>query len=65
MQAISMHMVSYAGVADLQILMPKEIILDPKVLAKFFEDALLEMKEAAKGASKFVKEVHIQIWIES
>lgn len=47
-----MHMVSYAGFADLQILVAKEIIPDPKVLAKCFEDALLEMKEAAETASK-------------
>ncbi|KAI3448120.1 hypothetical protein Pfo_004785 [Paulownia fortunei] len=50
--AITMHMVSYAGVADLQVLVAKEIIPDPKVLAKCFEDALLEMKEAAKASSK-------------
>ncbi|PIM99635.1 hypothetical protein CDL12_27870 [Handroanthus impetiginosus] len=46
--AITMHMVSYAGMADLQILVAKEIISDPKILAKCFEDALQEMKEAAK-----------------
>ncbi|KAL3843910.1 hypothetical protein ACJIZ3_001313 [Penstemon smallii] len=45
--AITMHMVSYAGFADMQILVAKEVIPDPKVLAKCFEDALLEMKEAA------------------
>ena len=52
MQAITMHMVSYAGRADLQILVAKEIIPDPQVLAKCFEDALLEMKEAAEAATK-------------
>ncbi|KAK6121191.1 hypothetical protein DH2020_045065 [Rehmannia glutinosa] len=51
-KAITMHMVSYAGIADLQILVAKEIIPDPKVLAKCFEDALLEMKEIAEAASK-------------
>ncbi|KAA8536212.1 hypothetical protein F0562_028690 [Nyssa sinensis] len=45
--AITMHMVSYAGKADMQILVAKDIIPDPKLLAKCFEDALLEMKEAA------------------
>ncbi|XP_057488120.1 wax ester synthase/diacylglycerol acyltransferase 11-like isoform X1 [Actinidia eriantha] len=50
--AITMHMVSYAGRADLQILVAKEIIPDPQVLAKCFEDALLEMKEAAEAATK-------------
>ncbi|KAL8027656.1 hypothetical protein ABFX02_14G110600 [Erythranthe guttata] len=49
--AITMHMVSYAGVADLQILAAKEIIADPKVLAKCFEDALFEMKEFAATSS--------------
>lgn len=50
--AITMHMVSYAGMAELQILVAKEIIPDPKILAKFFEEALLEMKEAAETATK-------------
>lgn len=47
MQAITMHMLSYAGRADLQILVANDIIPDPQFLAKCFEDALLEMKEAA------------------
>lgn len=51
MQAITMHMVSYAGRADLQILVAKDIIPDPKFLAKCFEEALLEMKEAAAEAT--------------
>lgn len=42
-----MHMLSYAGTADMQILVAKEIIPDPEFLAKCFEDALLEMKDAA------------------
>lgn len=42
-----MHMCSYAGNADMQILVAKGIIPEPKVLARCFEDALLEMKEAA------------------
>lgn len=42
-----MHMVSYAGRADLQILVAKDIVPDAEFLAKCFEDALLEMKEAA------------------
>ncbi|XP_019258165.1 PREDICTED: uncharacterized protein LOC109236437 [Nicotiana attenuata] len=47
--AITMHMVSYEGKADMQILVAKDIIPDPKVLAKCFQDALLEMKEAAQA----------------
>ncbi|KAK4378447.1 hypothetical protein RND71_000309 [Anisodus tanguticus] len=50
--AITMHMVSYAGKADMQILVAKDIIPDPKVLAKCFQDALLEMKEAAQEVGK-------------
>ncbi|WCJ17734.1 O-acyltransferase (WSD1-like) family protein [Euphorbia peplus] len=46
-QALSMNMVSYAGKADLQIMVAKDIIPDPEFLAKCFEDSLLEMKEAA------------------
>lgn len=40
-----MHMVSYKGKADMQILVAKDIIPDPHILAKCFEDALHEMKE--------------------
>ncbi|XP_071696416.1 wax ester synthase/diacylglycerol acyltransferase 11-like [Rutidosis leptorrhynchoides] len=43
---ITMHMVSYAGKADMQILVAKDLIPDPENLAECFEDALLEMKEA-------------------
>ncbi|MCL7038659.1 hypothetical protein MKW94_030812 [Papaver nudicaule] len=45
--ALTMHMVSYAGKAEMQILVAKDIIPDPQFLAKCFEDALLEMKEAS------------------
>lgn len=45
--AITMHMVSYAGKADMQILVAKDLIPDPENLAKCFEDALLEMKQVA------------------
>ncbi|KAE8007995.1 hypothetical protein FH972_004545 [Carpinus fangiana] len=50
--ALTMHMVSYAGRADMQILVAKNIIPDPEFLAKCFEEALLEMKEAAVAANK-------------
>ncbi|KAE8723747.1 hypothetical protein F3Y22_tig00011761pilonHSYRG00091 [Hibiscus syriacus] len=46
-QAITMHMLSYAGKAEMQILVAKDIIPDPQFLAKCLEDALLDMKEAA------------------
>ncbi|XP_076949084.1 wax ester synthase/diacylglycerol acyltransferase 11-like [Bidens hawaiensis] len=48
--AITMHLVSYAGKADMQILVAKDIIPHPEILAKYFEEALLEMKEAALAA---------------
>ncbi|KAI3716030.1 hypothetical protein L6452_23072 [Arctium lappa] len=55
--AITMHMMSYAGKADMQILVAKDLIPQPEILAKCFEDALLEMKEAAlkigENPSKF------------
>ncbi|KAK1439939.1 hypothetical protein QVD17_05764 [Tagetes erecta] len=44
---ITMHMVSYAGKADMQILVAKDLIPDPEKLARCFEDALREMKEYA------------------
>ncbi|CAK9140803.1 unnamed protein product [Ilex paraguariensis] len=50
--AITMHMLSYAGRADMQILVAKEIIPDPEVLASCFEEALLELKKAAETATK-------------
>ena len=52
MQALTMHMLSYAGKADMQILVAKDIIPDPEFLAKCFEDSLLEMKEAASAIIK-------------
>ncbi|WRX13233.1 O-acyltransferase WSD1 [Theobroma cacao] len=51
-QAITMHMLSYAGRAEMQILVAKDIVPDPEFLAKCFEDALLEMKEAVIGTEK-------------
>ncbi|OMO74101.1 hypothetical protein CCACVL1_16981 [Corchorus capsularis] len=51
-QALTMHMLSYNGRAEMQILVAKDIIPDPEFLAKCFEDALLEMKEAALGILK-------------
>lgn len=47
MQALIVHMLSYAERADMQILVTKDIIPDPEFLAQCFEDALVEMKEAA------------------
>ncbi|XP_020237085.1 O-acyltransferase WSD1 [Cajanus cajan] len=43
--ALILNMVSYAGRADMQVQVAKDIIPDPEFLAKCFEDALLEMKE--------------------
>ncbi|GMN37663.1 hypothetical protein TIFTF001_007002 [Ficus carica] len=45
--ALTMHMVSYGGRAEMQILVAKDIIPDPEFLAYCFQDALLQMKESA------------------
>ncbi|KAK7253201.1 hypothetical protein RIF29_37727 [Crotalaria pallida] len=45
--ALILNMVSYAGRADMQVQVAKDIIPDPDFLAKCFEDALLEMMERA------------------
>ncbi|XP_021753334.1 O-acyltransferase WSD1-like [Chenopodium quinoa] len=47
--AFTLHMVSYAGKADLQIQVAKEVIPDPEFLATCIENALLEMKETANA----------------
>uniref|UniRef100_A0A7N0RGH6 Diacylglycerol O-acyltransferase n=1 Tax=Kalanchoe fedtschenkoi TaxID=63787 RepID=A0A7N0RGH6_KALFE len=46
-QAIIMHMVSYAGKAELQILADQQAIPNPQILANLFEEALRQMKLAA------------------
>ncbi|KAA3482421.1 O-acyltransferase WSD1-like [Gossypium australe] len=51
-QAISMHMLSYAGRVEMQLLVAKDIIPDPEFLAKCFQDALLELKMAAIATNK-------------
>ncbi|KAI4383394.1 hypothetical protein MLD38_009236 [Melastoma candidum] len=45
--ALFMHMVSYAGRADMQVLAAKHIIPDPEFLAYCFEEALVGLKQAA------------------
>lgn len=49
--AVVMYMISYNGVAYMQVCVAKDIIPDPKFLVKCLEDALLEMKTAAEGKS--------------
>ena len=49
--AITMHMVSYNGRADMQILVAKDIVSEPQLLAKCFQDSLLEMKDAASATN--------------
>ncbi|KAI3842400.1 hypothetical protein MKW92_047559 [Papaver armeniacum] len=49
--ALTMHMISYAGKAEMNILVAKDIIPDPQFLAKCFEDSLLELKEASTATS--------------
>lgn len=43
--SLTMNMISYAGSADLQILVAKDIIPDPEFLAKCFESTLTEIKQ--------------------
>ena len=43
---IILHMVSYAGKADLQVMVAKDIISDPEVLVKCFQDSLRQMKNS-------------------
>ncbi|KAL9685729.1 hypothetical protein QQ045_023180 [Rhodiola kirilowii] len=50
--AMTIHMLSYNGKAEMQILVAKDIIPDPEILAKCFEDALQRMKKAAIGSSE-------------
>lgn len=45
-QAISLHMISYSGIAKFQIMVAKDVIPDPEVLAQCFEDSLMELKDA-------------------
>ncbi|XP_058778560.1 wax ester synthase/diacylglycerol acyltransferase 11-like [Vicia villosa] len=49
--ALVLLMVSYAGKADMQVQVAKDIIPDPEFLAKCFEDALLELKEYVTAKS--------------
>ena len=55
MQALVLNMVSYAGRADMQVQVAKDIIPDPEFLAKCFEDALLEMKEQVTAKIWYVE----------
>ncbi|KAJ7967477.1 O-acyltransferase WSD1-like [Quillaja saponaria] len=57
--ALTMHMLSYAGKADMQILVAKDIIPDPEFLAKCFEDALLEMKEMAVATTNIEEKKNV------
>ncbi|XP_021753330.1 O-acyltransferase WSD1-like isoform X2 [Chenopodium quinoa] len=47
-QAITMHMVSYAGKAELQVMVAKDIIPDPEFLVKCIRDSLVEIKNPSK-----------------
>ncbi|MQL89540.1 hypothetical protein Taro_022114 [Colocasia esculenta] len=42
--ALTVHTVSYNGKASMQLLVAKDIVHDPEVLAKCFQEALKEMK---------------------
>ena len=44
-----MYMVSYAGKADLQVMVAKDIISDSQFLIECFKESLLEMKSSIGG----------------
>ncbi|KAL9664538.1 hypothetical protein QQ045_019942 [Rhodiola kirilowii] len=48
--ALTMQVLSYAGKAEMQIMVATDLIPEPLVLAKHFEDALREMKTLAQHA---------------
>uniref|UniRef100_A0A7N0ZR01 Diacylglycerol O-acyltransferase n=1 Tax=Kalanchoe fedtschenkoi TaxID=63787 RepID=A0A7N0ZR01_KALFE len=45
-QAVTIHAVSYVGKVEMQVLVAKDIVPDPDVLAKCFEEALQNLKKA-------------------
>ncbi|XP_074286270.1 wax ester synthase/diacylglycerol acyltransferase 11-like [Silene latifolia] len=45
---ITISMVSYAGRVDVQVMVGKEVISDPQLLIKCFQESLLEMKSSSK-----------------
>ncbi|GAB4852972.1 hypothetical protein Ancab_017161 [Ancistrocladus abbreviatus] len=55
-QAITLHLVSYAGRADLQVLVAKDIIHNPEFLGDCFKESLLEMKNAVRSPSNIEKD---------
>ncbi|KAI3873886.1 hypothetical protein MKW98_001535 [Papaver atlanticum] len=64
--ALTMHMISYAGKAEMNILVAKDTIPDPQFLAKCFEDSLLELKEASTATSvKTWSEILFKYWWSS
>ncbi|KAJ8434029.1 hypothetical protein Cgig2_001222 [Carnegiea gigantea] len=51
LQALVMYMVSYAGKADLQVMVAKDIISDSQFLIQCFKESLLEMKSSVGGGN--------------
>ncbi|XP_074313162.1 wax ester synthase/diacylglycerol acyltransferase 2-like isoform X2 [Silene latifolia] len=51
-QPLTMNMVGYHEWANMQIQVAKDVFPNPNMLAKFFEDALADMKEAAEKTSR-------------
>ncbi|KMT00483.1 hypothetical protein BVRB_9g217830 [Beta vulgaris subsp. vulgaris] len=46
--AITVHMVSYAGMVNLQVMVAKDIISDPEILVEYFQDSFLKLKNSIK-----------------
>ena len=53
-QAITIHMISYAGKADLQVMVAKDIIPDPEILVKCFQDSFQEIKNSINQITTMV-----------
>ncbi|KAL2904230.1 O-acyltransferase WSD1 [Bienertia sinuspersici] len=45
-QAITLHIVSYQGKVNLQVMVAKDIIPDPEILVQCFQDSFLEIKNS-------------------
>ncbi|KAL2939368.1 O-acyltransferase WSD1 [Bienertia sinuspersici] len=53
-QAITLHIVSYQGKVNLQVMVAKDIIPDPEILVKCFQDSFLEIKNSINKTSNLV-----------
>jgi len=57
-----MYMVSYAGKADLQVMVAKDIISDSQFLIECFKESLLEMKSSIGGGRQQLENHNWLVW---